>query len=176
MDRYLKVLLRAGSWTVLIGLVALLGAAVVVPGVVGGTAYTVLSPSMRPAVDAGDLVVVRPTDPADIGVGSVITFQLESGKPAVVTHRVVRQGLDKDQKPVFLTEGDANNSPDAIWVRPEQVRGTVWYSLPHVGYLSPLIPGNIRELLVAGVALGLLGYAVLMFSFTIRDKRRVSHA
>ena len=176
MDRYLKVVLRAGSWTVLIGLVALLAAAVLVPRVAGATTYTVLSPSMRPTMDAGSLVVVRTTDPDDIGVGSVITFQLESGQPAVVTHRVVKQGVDEHHRPVFLTEGDANAAPDPIWVRPEQIRGTVWYSIPHIGYLSPLIPGDVRYLIVAGIGLALVSYAIAMFSSTIRDKRRVSHA
>ncbi len=175
MDTVLRIALRVGMWAVLIGLLALLTAAVVVPRIFGARAYTILSPSMEPTLQTGSLVVVRPDRARDIGVGSVITFQLESGKPEVVTHRVVKQGVDKNGHPVFLTEGDANNTPDAIWVRPEQVRGTVWYTLPHVGRLSPLMPTHLREILIAGSGSALLLYASAMFLLEYRDRRRLDH-
>lgn len=51
---------------------------------------------MQPSLPRGSLVVVRPVDPADEGAGSVISYQLASGRDEVVTHRVVSQGLDAD--------------------------------------------------------------------------------
>lgn len=176
MDTFLRITLRVGVWAVLVGLLSLLTATVLVPRMFGAGVYTVLSPSMEPTLMPGTLVVSRPTDPHDIGVGSVITFQLESGKPEVVTHRVVEQGVDKSGHPVFLTEGDANNTPDPIWIRPAQIRGTVWYALPYVGRFSSLMPNNIRQLLITGVALGLLVYAAGMFGLAARDRRRDGHA
>jgi len=176
MDTLLRITLRVGTWAVLVGLLSLLTAAVIVPRIFGAGVYTVLSPSMEPTLNPGTLVVARPTDARDIGVGSVITFQLESGRPDVVTHRVVKQGVDKNGHPVFLTEGDANNTPDAIWVRPEQIRGAVWYSLPYVGRLSPLMPDNVRQLLIAGTGSALMLYAASMFLLAFRDRRRTSHA
>lgn len=176
MDTLLRITLRVGIWAALLGLLSVLTAAVIVPRIFGAGVYTVLSPSMEPTLHPGTLVVARPTDPRDIGVGTVITFQLESGKPDVVTHRVVKQGVDKHGRPVFLTEGDANNTPDAIWVRPEQVRGTVWYALPYLGRLSPLMPDNIRQLLIAGTGSASLLYASAMFFSAFRERRRFSHA
>ena len=172
----LRTTLRVGGWAVLTGLVALLLAAVLVPRAVGADAYTVLSASMQPTLDPGSLVIVRPTETEDIGVGSVITFQLRPGEPEVVTHRVVAQGLDEQDRPVFHTEGDANSIPDATWVRPEQVRGTVWYALPYVGYLSPLLPADVRELLVALIGAALLAYGAAMFLSTARERWSVSDA
>ena len=176
MTTRLRTLLLGVGWAVLIGLVGLLVAAVFVPRLVGGSVFTVLSPSMQPALDPGSLVVTRPVDPDDVGVNSVITFQLESGEAHFVTHRVVKQGIDKSGNPVFLTEGDANNAPDAVWVRPEQVRGAVWYQIPYIGYLSNLVPADVRPHLVAGSGAALLAYAGAMFLLTVRDRRRVSHA
>jgi signal peptidase len=176
MGTLLRTSLRVGGWAVLTGLVALLLAAVFVPRAAGAGVYTVLSASMQPTLDPGSLVVVRPTDPENIGVGSVITFQLKSGEPGLVTHRVIAQGFDGQGRPAFLTEGDANNAPDTIWVRPEQIRGAVWYALPYVGYLSPLLPVGVRELLVALVGASLLGYGALMFVFTARERWGVSNA
>lgn len=176
MTAHVRTTLLVACWAVLFGLVALLAAAVFVPRVAGASVYTVLSGSMEPGIDPGSLVVVRPTDADNIGVGSIVTFQVKSGDPAAVTHRVVKQGLDENDHPVFLTEGDANSSPDQIWVRPEQIRGTVWYEIPYVGYLTTLVPFGVRELLVAGLGLSLLGYGALMFLSTARERWRVSDA
>jgi signal peptidase I len=176
MGTRLRTTLHAGSWAVFIGLAALLLAAVLVPRAAGASTYTVLTGSMRPHMEPGALAVVRPTDADDIGVGSVITYQLEPGKPSMVTHRVVEQGLDARGRPVFRTEGDANGATDANWVRHEQVRGTIWYALPYVGYIGALVPNASRQLLVLGTGTALLGYAAAMFLLAARGRRRVSHA
>ena len=176
MSRTLKLTLRAGRWAVLLGLAALLVAAFLLPRLAGASTYTVLSGSMRPALEPGTLLVVRPVDADDIGVGSVITYQLRSGDPEVVTHRVVEQGLDDLGRPVFRTQGDTNATPDKAWVRPAQVRGTIWYSLPHVGHFSKMVPYASKEIIIVLAAVSLLGYAVGMFATGIRDRRRVSHA
>jgi signal peptidase len=89
----------------------------------------------------------------------VITYQLESGKPTVVTHRVTGVGVDTTGELRFTTQGDANSTPDAATVRPVQVRGERWYSVPHVGRLSTLLSGDERQTLVYVVAALLLGYA-----------------
>ncbi len=59
------------------------------PRLGGATPYTVLTSSMEPEYPPGTLVVVRPVPIEEIGIGDVITYQLESGEPTVVTHRVV---------------------------------------------------------------------------------------
>jgi signal peptidase I len=176
MGRTLKATLRAGRWAVLLGLAALLVAAFLLPRLTGASTYTVLSGSMRPALEPGALVVVRPADADDIGVGSVITYQLRSGHPEVVTHRVVEQGIGEDGQPVFRTKGDTNSTPDKAWVQPGQVRGTLWYSLPYVGHLGEMVPYASKEVIIVLAAVSLLGYAVRMFATGIRDRRRVSHA
>jgi signal peptidase len=176
MGTLVRTTLQGAVWAVLLGLVALLLAAVLVPRAAGASTFTVLTSSMRPDLAPGTLIVVRPTDQSDIGVGSVITYQLEPNKPAVVTHRVVEQGIDPKGRPAFRTEGDANSSPDANWVRPEQVRGTVWYAIPYAGYAGQLVPTRVRELAVAATGAALVGYAGVMFVLTARERRRVSNA
>src|SRR6478752_3117022 len=77
------------SWG-LLAFVALVAALViVVPAVTGSTPYTILTSSMEPGLPPGTLVVVKPINPDDIVIGTVVTYQLESGEPTVVTHRVV---------------------------------------------------------------------------------------
>jgi signal peptidase len=163
---------RVAGWAVILGASAVLAAGVLVPRLGGGTPYAVLTGSMRPDLPPGTLVVVRPVNPVDIGVGSVITYQLESGKPAVVTHRVVSQGLDRAANPVFATQGDANDAPDEKWVRPVQIQGELWYSVPYLGYLTTLLTGHERQLGVDLVAAGLAGYALWSFVGAALGRRR----
>ena len=107
------------------------------------------------------MVVARPVAADDIALGTVITFQLASGQPAVATHRVVAIARRPDGELRFLTKGDANNDPDQQWVRPEQVRGALWYAVPRLGLLSELLTGEQRQRGVEAVAAVLLGYAAL---------------
>ncbi|MDX6325891.1 MAG: signal peptidase [Nocardioidaceae bacterium] len=156
--------------------VALLVITVIVPLATGGKAYTVLTSSMEPALPPGSLVMVRPVKAADIGVGSVITYQLESRQPEVVTHRVVTMGVREDGSPVFRTQGDANPDPDPKWVRPVQVRGAVWYAVPYIGRLNSLMTPDVRDLVVRATALGLLLYGVVELVLAARDRvTRRSH-
>lgn len=162
------------AWLVILATVVVLALAVVVPRLGGATPYTILTSSMEPAMPPGTLVVARPVDPSAISVGSVITYQLESGKPTVVTHRVVGVGVDATGELRFTTQGDANNAPDAATVRPVQVRGERWYAVPVLGRLNTLLSGHERQLLVYVAAALLLGYAAWQFlgALVVRPRRR----
>ena len=127
---------------------------------------------MRPGMPPGTLVVVRPVAASRIAIGSVITYQLRSGEPVVVTHRVVGTGIDATGHRVFRTQGDANNAPDGAWVRPVQVRGERWYAVPFVGRVTTLVSARVREVLTAAVVVLLLAYAALMVGADLRDRTR----
>lgn len=157
------------AWVVLVVAGGLLLAAVVIPRLTGATSYEVQTDSMRPALPPGTLVVVRPVDPDEVGVGTIITYQLESGESAVATHRVAEIGINNATgERTFRTKGDANDGVDPEPVRPAQVRGEVWYAVPYVGHLNAQITDS--RLLLAAVTV-LLGYAALMFIGAARDRR-----
>jgi signal peptidase len=163
---------RIVAWMLILVCVAALVLAVLLPRLGGATPYTILTGSMRPGMPPGTLVVAKPVDPTQISIGTVVTYQLESGKPTVVTHRVIatRTNLDGDLE--FQTQGDANDIPDATWVKPEQVRGERWYSVPYLGRVNVLLDGHERQLLVYVAAAGLALYAGAMFAGAGRDRLR----
>ncbi len=147
----------------LLGLMLLLAAAViVVPAVTGSTAYTVLTSSMEPKLPPGTLIVDRPVVTEDIRVGDVITYQLESGKPSVVTHRVSAITTTDTGAKLFTLKGDNNSQPDADLVLPAQIRGTLWYSVPLVGWVNVLVSGPARGWVIPVLAGGLFAYAGFM--------------
>nr|WP_228507495.1 signal peptidase I [Plantibacter sp. VKM Ac-2880] len=165
------VLLRVASWTVVVVTVVLLVAFVAVPRVTGSTPYTILTGSMRPEMPPGTMVVVRPVDPATIEVGDVVTYQLRSGEPEVVTHRIIetvvtQEGLE------FRTQGDANDASDPELVRAVQVRGEAWYWAPFLGYLTSGVTSDARTLGARVIGIGLIAFALFSGVRTMVRARR----
>lgn len=156
----------------LVVLVAIL--AIVVPAVVGGRALTVLTSSMEPGYPPGTLVVVKPTAPADIRIGDVLTYQLHSGEPTLVTHRVVEIANGTDGSRTFVTKGDANDLPDADPVMEVQVVGTMMYAIPYLGWANTAVNGDFRSLIVPIIVGALLVYALWMVVSHFRDKRKAA--
>ena len=163
------------TWLVILAVSAVLAVAVAIPRIAGAVP-SVLSSSMEPDLPPGTLIVVKPVDADEVATGDVITYQLESGKSAVVTHRVVAKGINGAGRMAFRTQGDANNTPDEAWVRPVQIKGEVWYSVPYLGYVNNLLTGQERQLGVYAAAAALIGYALLSFVGAARDKRRTKPA
>ena len=160
------------SWLLLIAMVGALTLTIVIPRLSGSTPYTVLTSSMEPTYPPGTLVVVKPQDPETLKVGDAITYQWESGKPDVVTHRIIETQRTSTGELRFITQGDANEARDARYVVGGQIRGKVWYAVPYVGYVNNFITGKQRSILLMVVVGGLLAYAVSMFVSSGRDKAR----
>lgn len=165
-----------GSWLLLLVLGFVLLALVVVPRVTGAQTYTVLTGSMEPSIAPGALVVVRETPAEELKAGDVITFQPYSGNPAVVTHRITGVYYDMSGQLRIYTQGDANNTPDDWALVPEQIRGTLWYSMPQLGRVNVLLTGETRTVAVGVVAGGLLLYAAWMVGSGLRDRSREKRA
>lgn len=147
--------------------------AVGVPAAVGGTPYSVLTGSMTPTYPPGTLIIVRPTPVEEIRIGDALTYQIESGKPAVVTHRVISILQDSaGGAPRFITQGDANTLPDDPPVLEVQIKGTVWYAIPWLGYANQWVNGEARGVVIPAIAALLFAYASWMVLSGIRERRR----
>jgi signal peptidase len=161
--------LSVGVLLLVVELAALL---VVVPKATGSTPLTVLTSSMEPTFPPGTLLVVRPVDTDLVEPGDVLTYQLESGESAVVTHRVVQVVSSSDGTRSFVMRGDANASVDAEAVMPVQVRGAVWYSLPLVGWVAQAVGGEGRGWVATATGVALCLYSVVVLAAGVRRRRR----
>jgi signal peptidase len=132
---------------------------------------------MEPHLPPGTFIVVRPTPIADIHIGSVVTYQIVSGEPEVITHRVVEVRSESNGAVSFITKGDNNDEADPNPVIPEQVKGTLWYSVPYIGYLATALNGQSRSWLVPVAGVGLLLYAAIMVvsGLVARARTRATH-
>lgn len=92
---------------------------------------TVISGSMEPAIKMGSVVVVKPA--SDYKIGDIITFGPATKTKAPTTHRIYDIKV-ADGNPVYITKGDANNSPDTKEIQKKDVIGKVLFDVPYVGY------------------------------------------
>lgn len=149
---------------------------VLLPAITGGAALTVLTSSMAPKYPAGSLIVIRPTAPADVKIGDVLTYQITSGEPDVISHRVVERRVDTETHEIsFITMGDNNAVADPDPVREVQVTGTLWYSLPGFGWINNAVNGSARAIVVPIVAALLFAYGASMIVATLRSRNRREH-
>lgn len=145
---------------------------IVIPKLMGAAPYTVLTGSMRPAMAPGELAIVDPVEVADIRIGDVITYQPAPGEPQVVTHRVVGINAASGGERTFLTQGDANTTPDAEPVIEAQIRGKVAYSVPLMGHVNSAINSQTRSNALVLGAGALILYGVWQIGSGVRSKRR----
>jgi signal peptidase I len=121
--------------TALVGLGILVLVAVVMARIAGLQFQTVLSGSMAPAAQAGDVAVTQPVPVAALTVGDVIAFY-PPNDPKPRLHRITT--LESvDGVVTVTTRGDANNVDDP-WRA--SLRGSVAYRMvavvPFVGFVT----------------------------------------
>lgn len=100
-----------------------------VPDFMGYKPFIVLSGSMEPGIMTGDMVLVRETDAGNLQKGDVIAYK--SGE-AVITHRIMDVKTENGEVR-YVTQGDANESPDQTTVRPADVEGIYQNRIPGMG-------------------------------------------
>ncbi len=94
---------------------------------------TVISGSMRPTLDVGDVVVIAKVSADTIKPGDIIQFREAAGVTTV--HRVVDIQESEGQR-VFITQGDANSEPDANPVLSANVVGKAIFDIPKIGWAA----------------------------------------
>ena len=154
-----------------------------VPTFGGRAPLIVLTDSMWPTIESGDLIIVKSVDPSEVKEGDVISFfDPQSDGSAVVTHRVLKQNataedglpsyFNPDNEPgiitengklVFYTQGDGNNTPDRVPVPAGELvgvwTGTRFKGMGNVAMFLQSTPGLI--LCIAVPILLLVGYDVI---------------
>ena len=101
----------------------------VVPVVAQMSPTLIVSGSMSPRINTGDVVLMRRADPKTLERGQVVTFDDPAHPGRLLTHRVVR----RDDDGSLTTRGDANPARDSTPVSAEEVHGVGQLVIPAVG-------------------------------------------
>lgn len=102
----------------------------------GYRAYIVLSDSMsKTDFDAGDLVLVKETNPSTLKEGDIISYisQNTENYGEVVTHKIRSLTTDANGEPGFITYGTTTDTDDETIVTYPFVLGTYQKHIPKIG-------------------------------------------
>jgi signal peptidase I len=137
--------------------VAIAATAVVVTGAwVGHWRFeTVLTGSMRPGIQPGDVEILVPEPTSAIRVGQIVAFHPPK-ETFTVTHRVI--ALSNHHGVWITTKGDANNVRDP-WGKVHIIGSSVWvvrHVVPHLGYVSMWVKSPIPHVLLLVVVVLLI--------------------
>jgi signal peptidase I len=82
------------------------------PRILGYQTSTMLTGSMSPLINPGDVVVTVPTPVSEIRVGDIITYHIPVEDNRVETHRITKITTNANGTTAINTKGDANNGAD----------------------------------------------------------------
>ena len=107
-----------------------------VPSVGGIFPMIVLTDSMYPVIQSGDLIICHTAEAAEIESGDVIVFYDPMGNgTTVVTHRVL-EVMEENGEISFRTKGDNNNAEDQVAVPGDKLLGTYEKRIPGAGNVA----------------------------------------
>ncbi|WP_239421804.1 signal peptidase I [Bacillus sp. CGMCC 1.16541] len=109
-----------------------------VPSVLGYKPLTILSNSMQPAFNAGDVIFIQTEQQPK--VGDVVTYKHPDGK--LITHRLIEE-VNENGQTRFKAKGDNNNVEDELLVEPASILGVQTISIPKAGYAAKFVAGPI---------------------------------
>lgn len=130
---------RAGS--IMRGLGYLLSGILIAFSVLSASGFIkariVLTGSMEPTINVGDIVILRPTAHLQPHVGDVVAYtgrRFSGEEVGIFTHRII----GGDPVNGFLMKGDANPNPDVQQPTLDDISGTVVFVVPLIGkFMTP---------------------------------------
>ncbi len=94
----------------------------------------IISGSMRPVMEVGDVAIVGRANTKVLKVGDIIQFRQEE-KSIPTVHRII-ESYEENNKLIYITKGDANRISDSDPVYSEQVVGKVIFVVPKAGWAT----------------------------------------
>ena len=107
-----------------------------VPSIGGTLPLIVLTDSMHPEIESGDLIICKTAEAEDIKVNDIISFFDPAGNgTSIVTHRVI-EIVEEDGEIFFRTRGDNNNTEDKELVPAENLVGVYKMRIAGAGHIA----------------------------------------
>ena len=118
-----------------------------VPSVAGTLPLIVLTDSMYPVIESGDLIICHTAEPEEIQVNDVICYFDPAGNgSSIVTHRVM-EVTEQNGQIAWKTRGDNNNTEDRLLVPADKLvavyKGTRLAGFGNVALFMQTTPGLI---------------------------------
>lgn len=122
------------------------------PDFLGKKAFVIISGSMIPEIEIGDVVIINDTQ--DVDINDIIAFRRDSN---VIVHRIVNK-MEVNGKTMYQTKGDNNNIPDTELVDVSDIEGIYINKIPYIGKLLILLYNNLSIVVVIIVLILIVKY------------------
>ena len=133
-----------------------------VPSIGGVFPLIVLTDSMYPVLESGDLIICNTADAGAIQVDDVISFFDPAGNgTSIVTHRVI-EVIEEDGGISFRTRGDNNNTEDKLPVPAANLVGVYKTRIAGAGHIAMFMQSTTGLIIcVVLPILLLIGYDII---------------
>lgn len=137
--------------------------------------FTVVTGSMTPKYEIGDVLIAKEVEPQDIKKGDTISYLGRSGtfKDKVVTHQVVDIEQDQDGNYIFHTKGLANLIEDPI-VYEDQLYGVVQAKTTILSFIYKVIGTPIGMLIFVVIPILYIVGSEIIIALLEKEERRRS--
>lgn len=134
------------------------------PNFFGIKNYIIISGSMEPQIQVGDLAVVKEVkSQEELSQGDIISF--DQGE-SVITHRISKI-INDDGTTKYQTKGDNNNAEDSELVNFDAIEGKVIKILPKLGKIAMILQNKFVIICVI-----ILVYIYMVYDNSTRNKKR----
>lgn len=116
--------------------------------ILGFRTYVIISESMKPMYEIGDIILSKEVEPSKLKINDVIVYYSNSGEyqGKVITHQIKEIYKDID-KYTFKTKGLANMIDDKELVKEEEIYGRVIYKFKIISLISKLVRNKYGALI-----------------------------
>jgi signal peptidase len=144
-----------------------------VPSVGGYLPMIVLTDSMYPNIQSGDLIICHTVDPEEVEIGDTIAFFDPAGNgSSVVTHQVI-DVVTEEGELKFQTKGINNNAADASLVPADNVVGEYQFRIAGAGNIAMFFQTTTGLIVCVVVPLILLvGYDIVRRRMYEKSKKQ----
>ena len=133
------------------------------PSFFGIKTYVIISGSMQPELQIGDIVIVKEAEQSELKVGDIISFRENQ---TVITHRI-SEIIPTDATVEYKTKGDNNNAEDEKNVRYGFVEGKVIGKIPFLGNITLKLQGKVVIIFVV-----IITYIYIYYVIERKNKKK----
>lgn len=119
------------------------------PSFLGIKTYVIVSGSMLPELNIGDIVIVKTVEESELKVGDIISFR--QGQ-SVITHRI-SEIIEEDENKEYKTKGDNNNTEDLQTINYKTIEGKEIKRIPRIGMFVIALQNKMIIIIIAIILL-----------------------
>lgn len=135
--------------------------------------FTIVSGSMEPKYDVGDMLIAKSAKPENLKIGDDIVYKGEKSelKDKIITHQIIDITKDELGNYNYTLKGIANDTSDPI-VHQDQIFGKIVYKSIILSWMSKLISNNYGFYFFIFVPLAVLIFVDVVDEVNFQKRRK----